>query len=426
MLDNQKPIEIKENNPNERYENIFSKNKPFNEEKENLDVFNIEIDAPIKLVNWLEQYAISTNNVSNFSYSGNKILLSKSSKLSKFPSNKNYSDRNIVFYKNNFISYDQSGTIFVYSLDLKKKIFEYNFYKKNFKKFNKKIYLIVNENVLYASDNLGYLYAFNLDNKSIVWAKNYGIPFRSNLKFANNQIYLANQDNVIYAIDSNTGDKNWQFATSPTFLKSNFENNFALDLINNNLFFLNTSGELYSINYTTQKINWILNFKNAALAGDTELFLSQPIVIKNNNLIISTEKAILSYNTLTASKNWSLFAETVVKPIMTTKYNYIVSNNNLLICIDNTNGNIIWSKNIFRNSENKKIKNYFESIVDFKIVNSEINIYSKNGYLLSFDSKNGNLTYLSRINKKGIYSKIFFLNQNMFFVDRNNKLLKFN
>jgi outer membrane protein assembly factor BamB len=423
-VDNQSP-KIINSNSSTQYENVFTKNSPFNEEKENLNFSNIKIDPPIKLINWPEQYAIPTNNISNFSYFGNKILQSRSSKLSKFSTKKNYSNRSIVFHKNNLISYDQKGTIFIYSLSLKKKIFEYNFYKRNFKNYNKKIYLIVNENVLYAADNLGYLYALNLNSNSIIWAKNYGIPFRSNLKFANNAIFLASQDNVIYSIKPDTGDKSWQFATTTTFLKADFENNIAVDQINNNLFFLNTSGELYSINYENQKLNWVLNFKNSSLVGDTDLFLSQPIVIKNNNLIVSTEKAILSYDTLTGRKNWNLFVETIVKPIVTTRYSYIISSNNLLICVDNNNGEVVWSKNFFRNIK-KKIELKFGSIIDFKIVNNEINIYSKNGYLLSYNPNNGKLISLSRINKNGIHSKIFFLNENMFFVDNDNKLLKFN
>jgi len=210
-------------------------------------------------------------------------------------------------------------------------------------------------------------------------------------------------------------------------LKSDFQNSLALDLINNNLFFLNTSGEFYSINYLSQKINWVLNFKNPSLIGDTELFLSQPIVLKNNNIIISTEKAILSYDTATGSKNWDLFAETIVKPIVTMNYTYMILKNDLLICLDNIKGNVVWSKNIFREIEaGEKIKKKFGSISDFKIVNSEINIYSKNGYLLSFNFSNGNLVYQKRINKNGIQSKIIFLNDNMFFVDNDNKLLKFN
>jgi len=425
-VDSQSPKTIINKNTNTRYEDILIKKKTFNEEKESLNLSKSIIDSPLKLVNWFEQYAIPTNNISNFSYLGNKKLLSKSGKLSKFSSNKNNSDRNIVFYKNNFISYDHKGTIFIYSLNLKKKIFQYNFYKKNFKNFNKEIYLIIDKNILYAADNLGYLYALNLDNNSIIWAKNYGIPFRSNLKFSNNQIYLASQDNVIYSINAKTGDKKWQFGTSSTFLKTDFKNNIALDLINNNLLFLNTSGELYSISYLTQKINWVLNFKNPSLFGDTELFLSHPVVMKNNNIIISTEKAVLSYDALTGSKNWDLFAETIVKPIVSMNHTYMLLKNDLLICLDNVNGNVLWSKNIFRNIEDSKIMRRLGSISDFKIVNSEINIYSKNGYLLSFNSSNGNLIYQSRINKNGIQSKIFFLNDNMFFIDNDNKLLKFN
>ncbi|MDC6482017.1 PQQ-binding-like beta-propeller repeat protein, partial [Pelagibacteraceae bacterium] len=265
-----------------------------------------------------------------------------------------------------------------------------------------------------------------LDDNSILWAKNYGIPFRSNLKFANNQIFMANQDNVIYSINATTGKKNWQFATSITFLKSDFMNNFALDLVNSNLFFLNTSGELYSINYQEQKINWVLNFKNPSLAGDTDIFLSHPLIIKNNNLIVTTEKAVLNYNTVNSLRNWKFSAEPIFKPIITLNNTYVVLNNNLLVCLDNINGKIIWSKNIFNSIKKKKIIKKFGSIADFKIVNSKINIYSKNGYLLSFDPINGSLNSLSRVHKNGINSKIIFLNDNMFFIDAKNKLLKFN
>jgi|TARA_B110000914_G_C15509098_1_gene469806 outer membrane protein assembly factor BamB len=423
---NQSTKSIPSNKLEVRYENSIKKNKIFNEEKEPTNFSSIEIRPPIKITRWSEQYTVPSNNISNFSYRDNKILLSKSSKLRKTTSSGNYSNKKIIFYKNNLISYDHNGTIFIYSLSSNKKIFEYNFYKKKFKNFNKKISLIVNENFLYVADNLGYLYALNLDDKSIIWAKNYGIPFRSNIKIDNNQLFLANQDNVIYSINSNTGDLNWQFATTLTVLKSDFENNFALDLVSNNLFFLNTSGELYSINYLTQKINWVLNFKKTTLAGDTALFFSQPLVIKNKNLLVVTEKAVISYDTLTSARNWIFSAEPASKPIITSDNTYIILKNNLLICLDNISGNVVWSKNIFKNTKDKKIIKKFNSVIDFKIVNSKINIYSSKGYLLSFNSSNGNLSQQSNISKNGISSKIVFLDNNMLFIDNSNKLLKFN
>jgi outer membrane protein assembly factor BamB len=141
-------------------------------------------------------------------------------------------------------------------------------------------------------------------------------------------------------------------------------------------------------------------------------------------LIISTKKSLLNYDVITSEKKWNLTAEPNFKPIVTSGHTYVILKNNLLLCLENSTGNVIWSKNIFRNIEEKKIEKKFKLVIDFKIVNNQINIYSKNGYLLSFNSKNGKLNYLSRISKNGINSKIFFLNDNMFFVNNSNKLLK--
>ena len=413
---------LTENNETQRrVENVFTKNQIFNEEKNRLNNSKLDLDLPIRIEDWSETYANSKNNISNILYSGDRTLLSKTSKLSNLHQNKD-----VIFYQNNLISYDHKGRIFIYSLDQKKKIFEYNFYKKKFKNFKKKIFLIINDNILYAADNLGYLYAINLEYKSLEWAKNYGIPFRSNLKFSKDSIFLANQDNVIYAVYKKNGEKNWQFATTPTFLKSDFKNNFAVDKINHNLFFLNTSGELYSINYLNQNINWVVNFKERSMTGDMDLFLSFPIIIKKNNLIISTENSILSYDSINANKIWGFIIKPILKPVVTKNHTYAITANNLLICIDNITGKITWSKNIYNELSKMKIKKKIEKFNDLKIVNKKINLYSQNGYLLSFNSKTGNLASFNQISKKGISSEIFFIKNQMFLIDNKNRLISLN
>ena len=138
LLENQDTRSIEIKKTNNKYEDFFSKKGTFNEEKKSLNFSNFQSTKPIKVKNWVEQFATPTNNISNFFYADNKILLSKSRKLSSTGFDKNYLNSNIVFYKNNLISYDHKGTIFIYSLSLKKKIFKYNFYKKNFKNIKKK------------------------------------------------------------------------------------------------------------------------------------------------------------------------------------------------------------------------------------------------------------------------------------------------
>ncbi|MDA7606517.1 PQQ-binding-like beta-propeller repeat protein [Pelagibacteraceae bacterium] len=420
-IENQQIETIDNDYSSSRYENVYEKKQTFNEEKKPINSNIFKLDKFSKKKNWLQEYGDNTNNVSNYSYDSQKILISKSPRLSKI-----FASSNVIFFDDNLIMHDHNGKIFIYSLSLRKKIFTYDFYKKNFKNINKKINLILDKNILYAADNLGYLYAINLDAKSLIWAKNYGIPFRSNLKIINEQILLINQDNVLYSFNKDDGVKNWEFATTTTFLKTNFKNSIALDEITKNLFFLNTSGELYSINYSSKKINWVLNFKNSSLAGDTDLFLSQPIILKNNNIIITTENNTLNIDILSGKKNWNFPSGSVLKPILTNNYTYIFSKNNLLICIENKTGNVLWSKNISTKLYKEKINKKIGEFYDFKLANNEIIIFTKNGYLLSFNYKNGNLDYSQKISKKGINSKVFFSKEHMFLIDNNNKLLKFN
>ena len=52
---------------------------------------------------------------------------------------------------------------------------KFNFYKNKFKKIKKFLNLIVEDSIVYVSDNMGFLYAYDLIKGSIIWAKNYKI-----------------------------------------------------------------------------------------------------------------------------------------------------------------------------------------------------------------------------------------------------------
>ena len=48
--------------------------------------------------------------------------------------------------------------------------------------------MIVEKEIIYISDNIGYVYAYNYLENKILWAKNYKIPFKSNLKIYENKL----------------------------------------------------------------------------------------------------------------------------------------------------------------------------------------------------------------------------------------------
>tara|TARA_B100000401_G_C52800964_1_gene718568 strand:+ start:325 stop:1803 length:1479 start_codon:yes stop_codon:yes gene_type:complete len=411
---------IKKGIQGEVLEVVFSETKLFDQEKNVSLTTKINIEPAIKNKNWQEKYLNSSNNISNIFYSNQKEIILKSSKLSK-----RYNDDNAIIYRGNFISYDHKGFIYIYSPKLKKKIFEYNFYKKNFKKYKKKISLIVNDGIIYAADNLGYIYSISINEQRILWAQNYGIPFRSNIKIVDNQIIVSNQDNIIYSINKIDGEKNWQLATSYTFLKSDFQNNIVIDKINKNILFINTSGELYSINYENRKINYMLNFNNFALGGGSDLFQGLPISLKDGNLLASTGTVLLNYDAQTASRKWVSQVSVKIKPIITENNIFLITKNKLLVCLDLKTGQILWSKKIYGQIENikeKKRNSKLGTAKDLIISGQELLILTSNGFLLSFNYKNGKLNSFKKISRSKIASRFSFAEGKMYLMNNNNKL----
>ena len=105
--------------------------------------------------------------------------------------------------------------------------------------------MIVENNIIYVSDNIGYLYAYDFVTNKVLWAKNYEIPFRSNLKFGQNYLIVANQNNSLFFFNKLDGKLLKLIPTEETLAKNKFINNISLT--NDSILFLNTFGSLYSI-----------------------------------------------------------------------------------------------------------------------------------------------------------------------------------
>ncbi|MAV06211.1 MAG: hypothetical protein CMI71_04445 [Candidatus Pelagibacter sp.] len=424
-------LEKNKNFPTSELEDVFPTTKLYQEEQKVLSNIKIELNPIIKNKNWLETFLTNGNNIENINYTNTNRLIFKSSKLSKF-SKLDYKKKKILVkplvYNDNLISFDHKGSIYIYSIRDKKKIFEYNFYKKKFKRYKKNIYLSVSDETIFVADNLGYVYALDIKTEKIVWAKNYGIPFRSNIKIANNQIFLANQDNTIYSLNKKDGEKLWQFSTQPSFYITHFVNNLAVDKTNQNIFFLNTSGELYSINYMNRNINWLLNFNKSAQKTENEIFNGLPIVTNKKNLIISNGAQLSNYSFTDNNVTWQSSITSNIKPIITKNNIFVVTNNNFLICLNTLSGEVVWSKNIIKYiQQTKKSWNFKKTgfIQNFAIADGVMLMFTSKGYLFSVELSSGDLIDLKKISRGGFGSVPIFSNGYLYVLDNNYKLLKY-
>ena len=111
-----------------------------------------------------------------------------------------------------------------------------------------------------------------------------------------------------------------------------------------------------------------------------------------------------------------------VKPLITNNLLFLVSSNNLLICVNLITGEIIYSYNIDKKiAEFLEIKEHQALFKNLMIANNKIMIFLKNSYVLEFEI-NGNLENIFKLPNK-INSNTIFIDNSIYYINHKNKLL---
>ena len=378
----------------------------------------IEISLPINNLQWNDIYFNDENNLKNFKADNLNQILFQSKKLSR-----NKSSNYLIFENGNLIISDDKGNIIVYSVKEKKIISKYNFYRKEYKGIKKKLNLYVQNNIIYVSDSVGYLYAFNYENKQLIWAKNYKLPLKSNLKISGNKIICADVNNNLIFLDRENGELLKLIPTEGTTVTNEFVNNISK--YKSNIFFLNSYGTLYSINSETMDLKWFINLNPSLNLNQSNLFDGSEIINNGSKIVVSSNKKTFFIDVKTGSILKSYNFTSAVKPIIHNNIGFFVTNNSLLVAINLDNYQILYSKDI--NLQVAKFLNAKKRNLNFKdvmLLNSEIFVFLENSFILNFEN-NGELKDVKKLPSK-IYSSPILIDNSILYLNLRKKLIILN
>ena len=391
--------------------NYYNKNIPLNK-----DVI-LSTSNPIKNSSWNDIFYQKNNNFENFKYNDLNEIFFKSKKLSRYSLNeyKLYENGNSIFS-------DIKGNIIVYSIIDDTVVAKFNFYKKEYKKIKKKLNTIIENNIIFVADNLGYFYAYDFKNNEVIWAKNFKIPFSSNLKIFKNLIVVSNQSNNLYFINKSNGDLVKLIPTEETQIKNDFTNNLSMG--NNNLFFLNSFGSLYSINLNKLSINWFNNYNQTLNISPANIFFGNTIVNNKDEIIISSNKSTFLVDLKTGSLIKKFNFSSVTKPIIIKDLVFLITRNNFLIAIDLESKKILYSLDLSK-IKDIKIKNFSPNLFkEFMILNSKIFIFLNNSNILIFDIS-GEFIEVRKL-KSEIQTSPIIIDESILYISKKNKLIVLN
>ena len=380
-------------------------------------VFNI-VSKKKDNLEWKDIFFNQLNNLPNFQYTDENNLILKSKKISR-----SKTDEYLLFENGNILLSDEKGNLIVYSIKDKRIIRKFNFYKKKYKKIKKKLNLAIENETVYVSDNFGYFYAYNYINDKVLWAKNFKIPFRSNLKIIKNKIIAANQNNDLYYINIKTGDSLKIIPTEENQIKNKFINNLSSS--EDNLFFLNTYGSLYSIDNNSMRINWFINLNQTLDLNPSNLFMGSQLIANKKNIIVSSNRFLYVLDNTNGSIIFKKNFSSAIKPLMIDNYLFLISKNNLLISLNLIDGKIIYSYDIndliakYYNVKKRKV-----AIQSLMILNDKIFLFLNNSYLVKFNF-NGNIDNIVKLPSK-LNTQPIVINRSIIYLNNNNKLVVIN
>ncbi len=401
---------------------VFTEAKNF--KKEITGITEAKIPEEVINSNWLETNYKKQNYIPHLKYSNSNNLIYKSKKLGQNKFDTTDLSFETLIYDNNIFLYDLSGNVFKFSILNKKLVWKFNFYKKRYKKIPIYLKLKISDNNLIVSDNLGYLYILDIQTGNLNWAKNFGVPFRSSIKTEKENIFLLNQDNKFYIINKKDGEKKTNFETFPSILKSELETSISLDQSKNNLFFVTSTGQLYSINYKTNNLNWLINLSMTNKGQSKKFFFSSPIIFKKDTLYISTSISTYSINAINGSINWELPFSTYVRPAISENFIILASNDGFILNLDIKTGKVLWSKSLFKSSDKLNPKKIGQ-IKSLLLASNKILVSTSKGFFIFIDYKDGKIFNFTKASGNGFFSNPVIVNKKIFVVDNKTRILIF-
>ena len=399
------------------FEKLYTETKSFESIIEPDNNLQINLDPVKSNLKWTDEFFEDSNNLKNFSYKNLNELIFKSKKLS------NYKIKDRILYDNQKVIFtDEKGNITVYSMENQEIVLRYNFYKKKFKRNKKNLNIITENNIIYVADNLGFFYALDILNNKLIWAKNHKIPFRSNLKIKDNKIFVADTNNSLLLINKENGEKIKIIPTEETTIKNNFINSLAAN--RDSFFYLNTYGSLYSISKKGE-IKWFVNLNRSLDINPNNLFSSNPLVLNQDKLIVSTDL----YLYLLDINNGSILSKIAItsffRPLISGENLFLVTKDYLLVSINLNSKKIVYSLDVSKNiADYLDTKKKSISLKSSAIVNNDIFLFLDNSYLVKFSSL-GKIKEISKLPSK-LSSFPIFINESIIYLNNKNKLVLVN
>ena len=390
----------------------------FSDNKKIVSEFNKDLKLDLTKIKTKNIIVDNKNNYGAQDYNGTikKIGNYKFSKLEDI----NQLDFKPIFLNDGLIFFDKKGSIIRYD-DKQKVLWKKNYYSKAQKKISPKLNFVLDDENLLVTDSIATYYSININTGELNWSKNNIYPFNSEIKKYKNKIFVIDYKNTLRCYNIINGSECWNLQTEDSFTMSSSK--FSLIIINNNVVFSNSIGDITAVDIKTGLITWQLPTQSSSIVNETYNFKISKLVSDGTSIFFSNNKSELySVDVKTGTTNWINEINSNLTPIIIDNLVFTVSNEGYLYVVDKNKGNIIKINDLYLNYKIKKRKEI--KPVGFALGDAKLYLTNTDGKMIIVNLNLGNVIRTEKI-AGSFVSRPFIYNQNLFII-KNGSIVQYN
>ena len=388
-------------------------------EKNSVDKeLNINLKLDLSGIKINKKTDLNQNNYGSQVYAGklDKIGNYKFTKLDK----QNYINSRPVFLKDGIIFFDKKGSIIKYDKN-HKIVWKKNYYSKSEKKLQPKIYFVSNELSLFVVDSLAKYYSLNLKTGELNWSKNNIYPFNSEIKIYKDKIFVVDYENTLRCFRIKDGSEVWSLKTDKSFTISNSK--YSLIIVDNNIVFSNSIGDITSADINTGLIKWQLPTQSSIIKSKSYNLNLSKLISDSNSIFFSINRnEFYSIDINTGTINWINKINSNIDPLIIGNLIITVSSQGYLYLLEKNTGNIIRVTDLFKNYSNKQKEEIFP--VGFVVGAKNLYLTVTNGNMIIARLDTGEIIKIKEI-AKSMVSSPFIFNNNLYLI-KNGSIIQYN
>ncbi len=390
--------------------------KVFAEEKKTVAELNKNLKLDLSKVKSKNKIIDNKNNLGSQNYNGelNKLASFKFSKIDEI----NQLNFSPVFLEDGVMFFDKKGSIIRYNNN--KVLWKKNHYSKAERKLNPKLNFLLDKESLLVADSIAKYYSVNVNSGELNWVKNNTYPFNSDIKKYKNKIFVIDYKNTLRCYKILDGSECWNLQTEDSFTISSSK--FSLIIINENVVFTNSIGDITAVDLKTGLINWQLPTQSSNIINETYNFKISKLVSDGDSIFFSNNKnEFYSIDVKTGTINWINEINSDITPILIGNLIFTISNEGYLYVVDKNNGNIIRVTDVFMNYKDKKRKDI--NPVGFVIGEKKLYLTNSDGKMIIVGLDQGNILKIEKVSGN-LVSEPFIFNNNLFII-RNGSIVQY-